>query len=205
MSFTLTKAQVTQFIKKNPDTWYPLLTELLPKYEINSVVRVAGFLAQCSHESGNFTVIKENLNYSAEGLNATFAKYFVKAGRDPGTYARNPEKIANVVYADRLGNGNTASGDGWRYRGRGLIQLTGYNNYVAFGKTKQLTALETIDYLETSRGALESACWFWKTNDLNKSADAQDIVAMTKKINGGTHGLEDRKVQYSQALRILTA
>lgn len=205
MSFTLTKAQVTQFIKKNPEMWYPLLTDLLPKYEINSVTRVAGFLAQCSHESGNFTVIKENLNYSAEGLNATFAKYFVKAGRDAGTYARNPEKIANVVYADRLGNGNTASGDGWRYRGRGLIQLTGYDNYVAFGKTKHLTALETIDYLETSRGALESACWFWKTNGLNVPADAQDIVAMTKKINGGTNGLEDRKVQYSQALRILTA
>ena len=205
MSFALTKAQVTQFIKKNPEVWYPLLTELLPKYEINTDIRVAGFLAQCSHESGNFTVIKENLNYSAEGLNATFAKYFVKAGRDPGTYARNPEKIANIVYADRLGNGNTASGDGWRYRGRGLIQLTGHDNYTAFGKTKQLTALETVEYLETPRGALESACWFWKTNKLNIPADAKDIVAMTKKINGGTHGLEDRKLQYSQALKILAA
>jgi putative chitinase len=203
MSFTLTKSHVTQFIKKNPDIWYPLLAELLPKYEINTAIRVAGFLAQCSHESLNFTVLKENLNYSAEGLNATFSKYFIRAGRDAGTYARNPEKIANVVYAGRLGNGDTASGDGWRFRGRGVIQLTGRDNYTAFGKTKQLTALETVEYLETSRGALESACWFWKTNKLNALADAQDIVAMSTKINGGTNGLEDRKVQYKQALRIL--
>jgi putative chitinase len=204
MSFIITKSHVTQFIKKNPDIWYPLLAELLPKYEINTALRVAGFLAQCSHESLNFTVLKENLNYSAEGLNATFSKYFIRAGRDAGTYARNPEKIANIVYAGRLGNGDTASGDGWRFRGRGVIQLTGRDNYTAFGKTKQLTALETVDYLETSRGALESACWFWKINKLNALADAQDILAMSTKINGGTNGLEDRKVQYKQALRILT-
>jgi putative chitinase len=204
MSFIITKSHVTQFIKKNPDIWYPLLAELLPKYEINTALRVAGFLAQCSHESLNFTVLKENLNYSAEGLNATFSKYFIRAGRDASTYARNPEKIANIVYAGRLGNGDTASGDGWRFRGRGVIQLTGRDNYTAFGKTKQLTALETVDYLETSRGALESACWFWKINKLNALADAQDILAMSTKINGGTNGLEDRKVQYKQALRILT-
>lgn len=196
---------MTSLIKKSPDEWYPLLAEMLPKYEINTAVRVAGFIAQCSHESVEFTVLRENLNYSADGLNKIFPKYFIKAGRDATAYARNPEKIANVVYADRLGNGNTASGDGWRFRGRGVIQLTGFDNYVAFGKTKQLTALETIDYLETKRGALESACWFWKTNNLNALGDTQDIVAMTKKINGGTNGLEDRKKLYTQALKVLTA
>lgn len=203
MSFTLTKTQVAQLIKKDADEWHRLLVELLPKYEINTAIRIAAFIAQCSHESANFSVLRENLNYSAEGLNATFSKYFIRAGRDAGTYARNPEKIANVVYADRLGNGNTASGDGWRFRGRGVIQLTGRDNYTAFGKTKQLTAIETVDYLETKRGALESACWFWKTNNLNAIADSQDIVAMTKKINGGTNGLEDRKAHYKQALQIL--
>lgn len=203
LSFKITKAQVTSLIKKSPDEWYPLLSELLPKYEINTAVRVAGFIAQCSHESVEFTVLKENLNYSADGLNKVFAKYFVKAGRDAVPYARQPEKIANIVYADRLGNGDTASGDGWRFRGRGVIQLTGKDNYTAFGKTKQLTALETIDYLETKRGALDSACWFWKTNGLNVPADAQDILVMTKKINGGTNGLEDRKKLYAEALRVL--
>lgn len=204
MSFKLTKLQVSQLIKKNPDTWYILLAELLPKYEINTALRVAGFIAQCSHESAGFTVLQENLNYSAEGLNKIFPKYFIKAGRDASTYARNSEKIANVVYADRLGNGNTESGDGWRYRGRGVIQLTGKSNYAAFGKAVQLTLPETIDYLQSNRGALESACWFWKTNNLNATADTKDILAMTKRINGGTHGLEERKALYNQALRILT-
>jgi putative chitinase len=205
MSFTISKIQAATLIKKSSDEWYPLLAELLPKYEINTVNRVAGFIAQCSHESVNFTVIKENLNYSANGLNTVFSKYFIKAGRDANAYARNPEKIANLVYADRLGNGDTASGDGWRYKGRGVIQLTGKDNYTNFGKSVHLTTTETIDYLETKRGALDSACWFWKTNNLNATADSQDIVAMTKKINGGTNGLEERKKLYSEALRVLTA
>ena len=203
MSFKINKIQVASLIKKSSDEWYPLLTEMLPKYEINTAVRVAGFIAQCSHESVGFSILKENLNYSAEGLNKTFSKYFIKAGRDAAAYARNPEKIANIVYADRLGNSDTASGDGWRYRGRGVIQLTGKNNYVAFGKYIHLTPTETSEYLETKRGALESACWFWKTNGLNAIADTQDILAMTKKINGGTNGLEDRKKLYKQALLVL--
>lgn len=176
---------------------------MLPKYEINTVNRVAGFIAQCSHESVGFTVLHENLNYSADGLNKIFPKYFIKAGRDANAYARQPEKIANIVYASRMGNGDTASGDGWRYRGRGVIQLTGKDNYTNFGKSIHLTAAETSDYLETKRGALESACWYWKTNGLNATADAQDIVAMTKKINGGTIGLEDRKAHFKHALEIL--
>lgn len=160
-------------------------------------------MAQCSHESAGFTVLHENLNYSAEGLNKIFPKYFIKAGRDAAAYARQPEKIANVVYASRLGNGDTASGDGWRFRGRGVIQLTGKDNYVAFGKSIDLTAAETSEYLGTTRGALESACWFWKTRGLNATADVQDIVAMTKKINGGTIGLDHRKELYAKALQVL--
>lgn len=203
MSFTITKSQVSQLITNNSDQWYALLAELLPKYDINTALRAAAFIAQCSHESGNFTVLKENLNYSADGLNTVFPKYFIRAGRDAGTYARNPEKIANIVYANRLGNGDTASGDGWRFRGRGVIQLTGRDNYTVFGKTVHLTVLETVDYLETKRGALESACWFWKTNNLNPLADTRDIVGMTKHINGGTNGLEERKALYGKALRVL--
>lgn len=205
MSFTIKKTHVGQLIKATTDEWYTILAEMLPKYEINTVNRVAGFIAQCSHESVGFTVLHENLNYSADGLNKIFPKYFVKAGRDAAAYARQPEKIANIVYAGRMGNGDTASGDGWRYRGRGVIQLTGKDNYNNFGKSIHLTAAETSDYLETKRGALESACWFWKTNGLNAIADSQDIVAMTKKINGGTIGLEDRKAHYQHALKVLAA
>jgi putative chitinase len=203
LSFTLKKTHVGQLIKKNSDEWYTILAEMLPKYEINTINRVAGFIAQCSHESVGFTVLQENLNYSAEGLNKIFHEYFIKAGRDAKAYARQPEKIANIVYASRMGNGDTASGDGWRYRGRGVIQLTGKNNYTNFGKYIKLTAAETSDYLETKRGAIESACWYWKTNGLNATADAQDIVAMTKKINGGTIGLEDRKAHFKHALDVL--
>jgi putative chitinase len=205
LSFTIKKTHVGQLIKGNTDEWYAILAEMLPKYEINTVNRVAGFIAQCSHESVGFTVLHENLNYSADGLNKIFPKYFVKAGRDATAYARQPEKIANIVYASRMGNGDTASGDGWRYRGRGVIQLTGKDNYTNFGKSIHLTAAETSDYLETKRGALESACWYWKTNGLNATADAQDIVAMTKKINGGTIGLEDRKAHFKHALQVLAA
>jgi putative chitinase len=213
MSFTLTKSHVTQFIKKNPDIWYPLLAELLPKYEINTAIRVAGFLAQCSHESLNFTVLKENLNYSAEGLNATFSKYFIRAGRDAGTYARNPEKIANVVYANRMGNGDVSSGDGWRFRGRGVIQLTGRDNYTAFGKSVGLTTLETIDYLETRRGALESACWYWKINNLNKWVDINDFDGLSDSINlgrktsaiGDANGFADRKARFIEYCKVLGA
>lgn len=203
MSFTISKTQTAQLIKNSADIWHPLLVELLPKFGINTELRVAGFIAQCSHESMNFSVLRENLNYSADGLNKVFAKYFIRAGRNAAEYARQPEKIANIVYANRLGNGDVSSGDGWRFRGRGVIQLTGKDNYTAFGKTIQLTAAETAIYLETRRGALESACWFWKTNNLNATADTQDIIAMTKRINGGTNGLAERRELFNKALAVL--
>ena len=169
------------------------LDTLAEKYEINTPLRLAHFLAQTAHESGGFRAISENLNYSAESLDKVFPKYFKNAGRNAAEYARQPEKIANVVYASRMGNGDTASGDGFRYRGRGLIQLTGKNNYAAMAKDMGITVEEVAAYLETPEGACESAGWFWHKNGLNSLADKDDVVAVTKRINGGTIGLEDRK------------
>jgi len=192
------------------DEWYDALVDVLPKYEIDTVERIAGFLAQCAHESGDFKRLEENLNYSEDALNRVFGRYFGngKNKRDAGEYARNPEKIANYVYMDKYRTkrgalGNTEEGDGWRFRGRGLKQLTGRNNYEAFGKFIDMTAEEAADYLTTKQGAVESACWFWSTNKLNRYADKNDIVGMTKKINGGTIGLEDRTHRYERAIAVL--
>ena len=203
--FEFTKDKLSHILKKNKeiDEWFGAMEEMLPKYEINTIDRVAGFLAQCAHESLDFTILKENLNYSADALNRVFPKYFERAGRDAQEYHRQPEKIANVIYASRMDNGDTASGDGYRFRGRGVIQLTGRHNYTKFGQSIGKSAEEVIPYVETKQGALESACWFWSSNGINRYADAQDIVGMTKRINGGTIGLEDRKHHYSHALEVL--
>lgn len=187
---------------KEVETWSPLLQKAFAKYDINTKERIAGFLSQCIHESANFTRIEENLNYSSEGLAKTFPKYF-KNGSEQ-FYNRKPEAIANVVYANRMGNGNTQSGDGWRYRGRGLIQLTGKDNYAMFAKALNKTLEQTVEYLKTKEGALESACWFWKTHNLNAAADAKDVVAMTKIINGGKHGLQERQQYFVHALQVLS-
>ena len=176
--------------------------KVFEKYEINTKERVAGFLAQCGHESLDFTVLKENLNYGAKGLRGTFGKYFPDDAT-AAKYERKPEMIANRVYASRMGNGNESSGDGYKYRGRGAIQLTGCSNYTAFAKDVGKTIDETIVYLETLEGAIESACWFWKKNGLNEIADKKDITLMTKRINGGTIGLEDRKKHWEKNLQVL--
>lgn len=168
------------------------LAQACETFEINTPSRLACFLAQVAHESGGFSAVKENLNYSAKSLDAVFPKYFKNAGRNAAEYERQPEKIANIVYANRMGNGDTASGDGFKYRGRGLIQLTGKNNYTAFANDVGLTIDEAVDYLETYEGAAMSAGWFWANNNLNQWADAEDMVTLTKRINGGTIGLEDR-------------
>ena len=183
--------------------WHTALTKILPKYEINTKERVAGFIAQTSHESGHYTTLKENLNYSAAGLSKTWPKRFISE-QAAMPYNRNPEKIANKVYADRMGNGNEASGDGWKYKGRGVIQLTGKDNYTAFAKSINKSLDETILYLETKEGAIESACWFWTTRKLNEVCDAKDITKMTKLINGGTIGLEDRKKNFELALSLFS-
>ena len=187
---------------KNNAALAEALNKVLTKYEINTKNRIAGFLAQCGHESLDFTVLKENLNYGAKGLRATFGKYF-KDDATAAKYERKPEMIANKVYASRMSNGDEASGDGYKFRGRGAIQLTGRANYTAFAKDIGKTLDETIVYLETLDGAIESACWFWKQNGLNAICDKDDIVAMTKKINGGTIGLEDRKTHYEKAKKVL--
>jgi len=183
--------------------WYHEMLEVLPLWEVDTIERVAGFIAQCGHESGGFRVLTENLNYSASALNKIFGKYFVRAGRDPQPYHRQPEKIANVIYASRMDNGDTASGDGWRFRGGGILQLTGRYNYTQFAKEMEISPEEATDYVRTKKGALDSACWFWDTNNINKYCDNQDIVGMTKRINGGTIGLEDRKKHYIHALDVL--
>lgn len=206
MKFNFTDAMVKSLLPKNKESshWYKAMADLLPKYEIDTPERVAGFIAQCSHESAEFSVLEENLNYSANALKAVFGKYF--RDRSPDAYARKPEAIANVVYASRMGNGSTKSGDGWKFRGRGVIQLTGKNNYMAFGEATGLSDEDQIiKYLETKEGALESACWFWKANNLNTAADAKDIKKMTKLINGGYNGLEDREKHYKHALEVLGA
>jgi putative chitinase len=147
-------------------------------------------------------VLTENLNYSAKALNAIFPKYFERAGRDAQEYHRKPRKIANVIYANRMDNGDTESGDGWRFRGGGLIQLTGRYNYTQFAEAVDMSVEEAVEYVRTKKGALDSACWFWDTNNINKYCDNADIVGMTKRINGGTIGLEDRKKHWQHALEV---
>lgn len=164
--------------------------------------RVAGFLAQIAHESGGFNFVKENLNYSAAGLRKTFKKYF-PTDELAQQYQRNPEKIANRVYANRMGNGDEQSGDGFKFRGRGLIQLTGKHNYTKFSQDLGISLDETVQYLETPNGAVSSAGWFWDNNKLNQYCDKNDFVTLTKRINGGTIGLEDRKHHYELALELL--
>jgi len=202
----LTKQQLKELLPKNPyiDQWHHALSQLLPDYEINTPQRIAAFIAQCAHESGNFIFLSENLNYKAESLVKIFHKYFPTIESTNG-YAKNPQKIANKIYADRMGNGNEASGDGFKYRGRGLIQLTGKTNYTWFAASLEISPEEAAEYTQTFEGAAQSACWFWETNKLNQWADKGDIEKMTKIINGGTIGLEDRKKHYAHALHVLGA
>lgn len=178
------------------------LNDTFEEFEIDNPKRISMFLAQVGHESGGLRHRKENLNYSAQGLNKIFPKYFIRAGRDANQYARNPEAIANVVYANRMGNGDEDSGEGFKFRGRGLIQLTGKTNYSAFAEFMDMDLDAVVDYLETEEGAAMSAGWFWDSRDLNKWADAGDIVKCTRLINGGTIGLADRKKHYEEALHI---
>ena len=202
--FILSKAQLAEIIKGNPyiDHWYEALEQALPDYDINTPERVAAFMAQTAHESGEYRAIKENLNYRAVSLRKVFPKYF-PTDELANTYAQNPEKIANRVYANRMGNGPEESGDGYRYCGRGLIQLTGKSNYQAFADSIEITPEEVSEYLATFEGAVQSACWFWEANNLNKWADSGDMVMLTKKINGGTIGLEDRIKHYNHVLEVL--
>jgi putative chitinase len=208
MSFTFdfTKQQLKEMIPKNPyvDQWFEAIFEILPEYEITTPQRVAAFLAQCAHESGGFVFLKENLNYKAASLRRVFPKYFPDDAI-AAQYAGKGEMIANRVYANRMGNGDEASGDGFRYCGRGLIQLTGKNNYTFFAGSLDIPVEEASEYLQTFEGAVQSACFFWEQNKLNQWADKGDILTLTKRINGGTIGLEDRIKHYEHALHIFGA
>jgi len=192
--FTAEKLAHCLHKNKNPNAWFEALEKHLPAFEIVTPSRVAGFVAQCQHESADFTVLTENLNYSADALNKLFPKYFINAGRDAQEYHRQPEKIANVIYASRMGNGDTASGDGWRFRGRGILQITGRSNYTQCSRDlfQDDTLVDNPDYLTDPEYAILSACWFWHKNNLNQFCDSGDVVTLSKRINGGTIGLDDR-------------
>jgi len=200
----LTQEQLAQMIPGNlyVAQWHHALEQLLPDYEINTPQRIAAFIAQCAHESANFRILKENLNYKAESLMKVFPKYF-KDLDTAKAYAHNQEKIANRVYGGRMGNGPEESGEGFKYCGRGLIQLTGKDNYTAFADSLEMSVDDVPAYLATFEGAAQSACWFWETNNLNQWADKGDILTLTKRINGGTIGLEDRIKHYNHALHVL--
>jgi putative chitinase len=206
----LSETQLAKMIPTNKEVsdWCKVLNEMLPKYGITSPRRIASFISQCAHESGDFRLLEENLNYKEETLLRVFPRYFGPGKQNAAEYARNPEKIANYVYMDknRSANGalgNTRDGDGWRFRGRGLKQVTGRSNYTTFGKAIGKTAEEVAEYLETKEGALVSALWFWQSRGLNEVADTGDVAKVTKIINGGDIGLADRRKRYDEALAVL--
>ena len=204
--FDFTPAKLAQCAKRNrnPDALFEALSAVLPRYEINTIDRVAAFLAQCGHESMDFGILQENLNYNTKGLLNTFGKYF-HSNEHAEQYERQPELIANHVYANRMGNGDEASGDGWLYRGRGAIQLTGKANYQAFANSIQYSLEDAVAYTETLQGAIESAAWFWWKHNLNKLADDRNITQLTRVINGGNNGLEERKAHMIHNLEVLAA
>jgi putative chitinase len=206
-TFEFTLAQFKECVGGNPphaDHWYEALCQILPDYDINTPHRLAAFLAQTAHESGGYRAIKENLNYRAVTLRKIFPKYF-PTDELAAQYAGKPEKIANKVYGGRMGNGPEESGDGFRYCGRGLIQLTGKNNYTLYAESLEISVEEAGEHLTTFEGCVQSAAWFWESNNLNQWADKGDILTLTKRINGGTIGLEDRIKHYNHALHVLGA
>lgn len=188
-----------------PDSVIAQIPFIQSNYKVNTLLRLSHFLAQCGHESANFRAVKENLNYSAEGLNKTFKKYFptLESAKD---YARQPERIASKVYANRMGNGNEASKDGFKYLGRGFIQLTGKANYLEFDKSVPEDIIANPELVAT-KYPLASAAWFWDKNGLNAIADkgATDAVvkSITKRVNGGTIGLEDRIQHFNEFYSLL--
>ena len=188
-----------------PDSVIAMIPEVASKFEINTPLRLAHFLAQCGHESGGFKLTKENLNYSAKGLNGIFKKYFPTL-ESAVPYERKPEKIANKVYGGRMGNGAEASGEGWKFHGRGFIQLTGKENYTAFTKSIGEDCVNNPD-LVASKYALASAAWFFNKNGLHKMADggANDatVTSITKRVNGGTIGLPDRIKHFNEYYKLL--
>ena len=183
-------------------SWLESLTAAFQRFDISTPERQAAFIGQCAHESGNFKTLQENLNYSAKGLNATWPSRF-PSEEAAQPFHRNPEKIANKVYSGRMGN--TEEGDGWKYRGRGLIQSTGKDNYRLASDALGVDLVGNPDLVLSKEYAALTAAWYWNKRGLNKEADAKDFTGMTKKINGGTIGLADRVAHINSALNVLTA
>lgn len=204
-TFDFTVDKLSAMLPGNPyvEHWHEALCKILPDYDINTPQRVGAFIAQTAHESGGYKALKENLNYRAETLCKVWPHYF--SPDIAKQYEHNQEAIANRAYANRMGNGPEESGDGFRYCGRGLIQLTGKSNYTKFAESIDTPVEEIPEFLGTFEGAIQSACWFWETNNLNQYADSGDILTMTKKINGGTLGLAERQQHYQHFMQILGA
>jgi putative chitinase len=188
-----------------PDAVIAQIPSVMTTFKIDTALRLSHFLAQCGHESAGFKAIQENLNYGAKGLLGIFKKYFPTEAKAL-QYERKPEKIANLVYGSRMGNGDEASGDGYKFRGRGYIQLTGKNNYAAFGKAINEDITANPDLVSTKYPLL-SAAWFWSSNSLNaladKGADDASVTAITKRVNGGTIGLPDRIKHFKEYYTLL--
>jgi putative chitinase len=206
----LTVDQLRAMIPSNKEVeeWCAALNEMLPKYGITTDKRIAGFVSQTAHESGEYRLLEEDLRYKEATLLRVFPRYFGPGKENAAEYAGKPEKIANYVYMDKNRSkagalGNVNEGDGWLFRGKGLKQVTGRANHAAFGKTIGMTAEEAAVYLLTKKGALESALWFWGSRNLNEVADTGDVVRLTKIINGGDIGLADRQARYAKAMAAL--
>jgi putative chitinase len=202
ISFEQLKKITPHAKEDNLNTYLPAINNFLHAFDINTPLRLAHFIAQIAHESGSFNYKSENLNYSAKSLVAVFGKYFDSEKAEK--YARQPEKIANCVYAERMGNGEEEKGDGWMYRGRGLIQLTGRENYCAAAKAIGLSLEENPDQVaEDPSVAVQVAAWYWQSHKLNKYADDDDLRQITRRINGAYNGLEDRALFLERAKSVL--
>jgi len=197
----MVNSQHLQAMRIDP-VWVDALNETFQRFNILTPIQQASFIGQCGHECGNFRILEENLNYRAETLMKLWKARFPTI-EIANEYARNPKKIANKVYANRMGNRDEASGDGYRFRGRGCIQLTGHANYFHAGQACGEDFVMQPDLVATPRYAAMTAGWFWDTHKLNQYADKQDFLMMTKKINGGTIGLDDRIRHINHALDIL--
>lgn len=205
----ITKEQLIKIMplsKRNAEKFLPYLNKYMDAFGINTPLRIAHFLGQIAVESAQLTAWVENLNYSEQGLLNVFPKYFTRA--IVKAYARKPQKIASRVYANRLGNGSELSGDGWKYRGRGIIQITGKSNYKAYGdylvKTgMNVDLLKNPELLETLPGLIKSGCWWWWSHGCNELADKDSVILLTRKINGGSNGIAERTKFTNAAKRIL--
>lgn len=210
MTFVLTINHLTQILKGNKEieAWHKAMVKILPRYKIDTAERVAAFLAQCGHESNNFTTLEENLNYSAAQLQKTWPKRF--NAKLAAQVARQPQRIAEIAYGGRMGN--TQPNDGWLFRGHGAIQLTGRTNFTNWGMTLNKSAEQAVAYIKSKDGAIEAACWYWNVNNLNKWVDAGDFDGLSDAINigrktskiGDAHGFADRQKRYNHALTVLT-